>query len=455
MLKYQLVLLPLVITFSFLASASLGQEITAELSNKDITLNVSSVSSYNLTIKNNQNNPLNFLLSIKGEYPKFIFFDNTVLALANSTTTETVTFNPTEDIGRFNFVLFGEVIGNSTTNFSIPVSLWVQHPDKYILKDFTNSVEENKVTARLTLEPHDKLATEIVFDILDINEKVVKSSTLSKPLEKEETVDQTIDISDLPTGKYKLSASIKGTQLTKTASFDIGLSRNIKKEKTVTPGLLFNEVKITLYNYGNLVENDYKLYEEIGKHKLVTLITNATDILKSGDNLRYEFTIARIRPGEVATIIYRIEAWQELVTTLVIIVIIIVVVTTPLMMYRKPKIKKKYVKREKGQYSVILEVKNSKLGELKDVTVKDFVQPLVRVNKHETSGLAPHIRESQLGTELVWKIGALKRNESRVIHYTLNSLIQPESLKLSYATLSYVTSRNRRGQIKSNELVLQ
>src|SRR3989338_9693812 len=136
MLKYQLVLLPLVITFSFLASASLGQEITAELSNKDITLNVSSVSSYNLTIKNNQNNPLNFLLSIKGEYPKFIFFDNTVLALANSTTTETVTFNQTEDIGRFNFVLFGEVIGNSTTNFSIPVSLWIQHPDKYLLKDF-------------------------------------------------------------------------------------------------------------------------------------------------------------------------------------------------------------------------------------------------------------------------------------------------------------------------------
>ena len=227
------------------------------------------------------------------------------------------------------------------------------------------------------------------------------------------------------------------------------------KEKSITPGLLFDEVKITLRNYGNLIENDYKVYEDIGKNRFVTLLTNATDIIKSGNDVRYEFTIEKIRPGEVATIVYRLENWQNLAVAIVVIVVVIAVAVTAFLMNGRPRVHKKFVKRGRGQYSIMLEVKNSKFGNIKDVIVRDLVQPLVKVGKQETSGLAPHVRESQVGTELIWKIGPLQKGESRILHYTLDALVHAESIKLTYATMSYVTSRNRRGKVTSNELTLQ
>jgi len=442
-----------IVLLGFLAESSYSQQVTADLE-KEITLNFSSPSTRNLTLTNKLNESLNFVVTINGEPPKSMFYSNNIFVQPNSTTNFLVTFSP-EDIGRYNFEFSLVELRNSLINLSLPVKVWVQHPDKYILKDFTSSVEGNQVTASLTLKPHDSLDTEIKFDIFDLGGKVVKSSKVSKQLSKEEKVEQSIEVSDLPTGKYKLSASITGTNLKKETEFDIGLSRNVKEEKKVTKGLLYDEVKITLYNYGNLIENDYKVYEEIGKTQLVTLVTNASDIINTGDKRRYEFTIEKIRPGEVATIVYRFETWQYLMTTVVIIIIVVVVVATSVMMYGKPRIKKKFAKRSRGQYSVIIEVKNSKISDIKDVVVRDIVQPLLKVNKNETLGLAPHIRESQVGTELVWKVGNLKKGESRVLHYTLDSLIHAESTKLTFATLTYVTSRNRKNQTRSNELTLQ
>jgi len=442
-----------IVLLGFLAESSYSQQVTADLE-KDMTLNFSSPSTRNLTLTNKLNESLNFVVTINGEYPKNMFYSNNIFVQPNSTTSFLVTFSP-EDIGRYNFEFSLVELRNSLINLSLPVKVWVQHPDKYILKDFTSSVAGNQVTASLTLKPHDSLDTEIKFDILDLGGKVVKSSKVSKQLSKEERVEQSIEVSDLSTGKYKLSASITGTNLKKETEFDIGLSRNVKEEKKVTKGLLYDEIKITLYNYGNLIENDYKVYEEIGKSQIVTLVTNATDIISTGDKRRYEFTIEKIRPGEVATISYRLENWENLLTTGVFAVAVIIVVVAVLMVSTKPKIKKKFVKRGRGQYSVILEIKNSRLYDLKDLIVRDIVQPLAKVNMQETTGLSPIIRNSQLGAELLWKIDQLKKGESLVLHYTLDSLVHAESLKLSYATMSFVTKRNRKVSIKSNEIVLQ
>ena len=439
----------------FVYPVSAEQAFTADILNKDIIVGLSNITATNLTIKNNQNVSLVLKVSIEGEYPKNIILENRFIVGANSTLIKPITFNPKEAIGRFQIRIFLEDENNKNLNFSIPVNIWVQHPDKYIIKDFTSSIQNGKSFSTLTLIPHDKLKPQLSFDILDANEKIVKSTELSQVIEKEEIIQNSIDVSDLATGKYKLRVFIKGTNLSKTSPFEIGLSRNIRQERKIVPNLLYDEVKISLYNYGNLVENDYKVYEEIGKNKFVTLLTNSSDIIKSGDNIKYEFTIEKIRPGEVATIIYRLENWQNLLTTLVIIAIVIILLVFMLLIKTKPRIKKSFMRAEKGRFSVILEIKNRGLSEMKDTIVRDFVQPIAKITASDTGGLTPSVKSSQIGTELLWKMGNIKRGESRILPYSIDTLLNVESLKLSSATVSYTTGRKNKGSIKSNEITVQ
>lgn len=444
---------------SFLATSSFaqGQPVEASLSEKDIAVNISSAASTDLIIGNPQNVSLAFFLTIKGIYPKGILFDNNIIIPPNSTATQKITFNPTGDIGRYRIVFYGENLANPSLNFSIPANLWVQHPDRYIINGVKYLIEGSKAIGYITLKPDDKRQTDLVFDIVDINEKVVKSATLSMEIDRQVTLQQPLDISDLPAGKYRLRVSIKGTSLSSFAGFDIGLSKNVLEEKTVVSGLIFDEVKINLYNKGNLVENDYKVYEDLDKNTPIRLVTNATDIINAGKTVKYEFTVPEIRPGEVATVIYRIDNTPAMLTKAVVAVVILAAILAALMVARKPKIKKKFLKSGHGQYSIILEIRSSKLSGLKDVVIRDIVQPLAKVKKGEflSGGLTPHIRESQLGTELLWRVGALKRGESRLLHYVLEAALGAESLKLSSATLNYVTKGNGKGSVNSNEIVMQ
>ena len=446
-----------VFLFSMFLLVSTGfaeqQGFSATISPKNISLNISGIGQANITVTNSQNTVLNFFISIKGAYPKSIFFDSGLLSLPNSTTTQKINFNPVEGIGRFPIVFYGEDLGNSSINFSIPVNLWVQHPDKYIIKAVKYTASGTTATGSITLQPDDKRQTDIVFDISDINQKVVKSATLSRELESEITLDQPLDISDLPAGKYKLRISIKGTSLSDSTSFDIGLSRGISVDRQTTQGLLYDEVKILLSNSGNLPETRYVFYEDVPNGKSVKLLTNATDVLKTGTGTKYEFTINEIRPGEVATIVYRIDKSQSVLAILLGAVVLLGLLGMAFSIAKKPKIKKRFIKSGKGQYSIVLELKNSGFTSLNDSVVKDFVQPLAKVKSDNSSGMAPHTRQSQLGTELVWKVGPLKRGESRLLHYSLDAPMV-ESLKLSHASLDYVTSRNGKGSVKSNELVL-
>ncbi len=431
------------------------ESITASLSNKDVIVGLNNITVVNLTIKNPQNTSSTFSASIQGSYPKTIILENKFVVVGNSTVFKAITINPTEDIGRFPLTVYLEAQENSQINFSLPLNLWVQHPDKYILKNFEGKVQNNKVTGKITLKPDDKIKTNFVFDILDINGKVAKSAELSQEIEKEATIENSIDVSDLPTGKYSLRVSIKDTILSKSTNFDIGLSRSVKQDRKITSGLLYDEVEISLYNYGNLVENDYKVYEEIPKGQFITLITNSTDLIKSDQNVKYEFTLDKIRPGEVAIIKYRVEKWQNLLMYLAGLVVLIAVVVYALLMNTKPKIRKSSVRMGKGQFSIILEVKNNGLTEMKDVIVRDFLQPIAKIKSTESGGLSPNIRSSQLGTELLWKLGSLMKGEVRVLSYSIDALLHAESLKLSTATMNYVTGRKNRGLIRSNELTVQ
>jgi len=454
MLKQLLSLTVFLLISVQLATLIFAQEVvTANLSSKDVVVGIGNISVINFTINNPTNASLIFSASIFGDYPKVIVVENNFVVPGNSSAVKPITFNPKEDIGRFSLTLYLESSKNGK-NLSMPINLWVQHPDKYIMKNFESAVKNNLVAGKITVKPHDKLKTDFVFDILDINGKVIKSTELSQEIEKEETIENSIDVSDLSTGKYSLKVSIKGTDLSRSSDFDIGLSRSIKQDRKVAEGILYDEIEILLYNYGNLAENGYKVYEEIPKGSFVTLLTSSSDVIKSEKSVKYEFTIDSIRPGEVASIKYRIEKWQNLLIYLVGIVVVIAVLISLLFLNTKPKIRKGFSKASKGQYSIVLEVKNNGLSEMKDVVVRDFLQPAVKIKSADFGGLSPNIRSSQIGTELLWKLGNLKRGEIRILSYSIENL-SAESLKLSTATINYTTGRKNRGVVRSNELTLQ
>ncbi len=447
----------LVLMASLLVSIGLAyaeETVKVSLSSNSLESEAGSLAITNLTLKNPTNSSFTFALSVRGSNPEYLVVDKSISLEANSTKIAAVIFNPKDDIGRFPLTINGEVINNQNINFSFPISLWAKHPDKYIVKEFSHLVEGNKITSKITLKPHDRLLTEITFDIIDINGKSVKTASLSQEIEKETALQQSLDTSDLQTGKYTLRASVKGTNISKEAVFDIGLSRNIRTERSVTSGLFFNEVKINLYNYGNLIENDYKLYEEIGKNRKVTLVTNATDIIKSGDTLKYEFTIEKIRPGEVATIIYRLEYIQDVATALFALIVLSGLGVFAYTKSQKPKVKKRFVKQSHDSYSVMIEIRNPRFSKIKSGVVREVIGPTGKVNRREASGVPPQIKDSQLGTELVWKIPEMVGSQTITLQYMVDYRKDSGRLKLSPATFSYTTSRNRQGFSFSNELVL-
>lgn len=439
----------------FLPSYSGSQTfIQAGLSNTSIEMLTTNPTFSELKINNSGSQPLTFLLSLKGSYPNGILFDSTILAPANATIAKNITFSPTQDIGRFSFSLYLESISDKAINFSIPVSLWVKHPERYILNNFIYSVQQDKIKASITIRPDDKLQTEVEFKILDLTGESVKSAAVSQETDREATLEQTIDISDLPSGKYTITAEIKGTTLKRSAAFDIGLQRGLKQEKIVTSGLFFDEVKINVYNNGNLVENGYKIYEEIEAGRPVKLVTNSTDTIKSGNTVKYEFTIEKIRPGETVSIIYRLENGQNLLMAAAGIIILLAGALFFFLNAKKPKITKRFAKTTEGKYKIFIEVQNPKISAIKNASVRDFIQPPAKVNRFESTGYPASIRDSHMGTEVSWKLPDMKGHGAITLSYTLENT-EGKAIRLSPASLTCLTSRNRRVVVRSNELVLK
>ncbi len=103
------------------------------------------------------------------------------------------------------------------------------------------------------------------------------------------------------------------------------------------------------------------------------------------------------------------------------------------------------------EVSVSLHVKNMMRG-MENVVVKDTIPSGLQLARgFET--MKPLIRKITGGTELVWRIGSLKPQEERVVHYTLRPTETHGSIPLPSA-VAKATFKDKTVLRKSNIVIL-
>jgi hypothetical protein len=240
---------------------------------------------------------------------------------------------------------------------------------------------------------------------------------------------------------------------TKTTNLKILEVHNLVKSKKVDYGLLFHTVTIILKNEGNVEEKNVYLTEYIPK-----LLDNfffpetEPDYKKVIDNrVVYKWHFAALRPGEERKIIYQLRFANVFLAAIIVILLTIVGVRHKLTPALEKTFKIKKIKGKK-EIRIVLHVKNRSRKTIKNVKIKDFVPPIVSVVK-EFEGLKPTIKVRENGTEIHWKIEALKPREERVLTYRIKPVVEIiGKFKLPKATMTYQTTKGKKKKTISKSI---
>jgi hypothetical protein len=255
-------------------------------------------------------------------------------------------------------------------------------------------------------------------------------------------------------GKYALAGEYMVTSTLRTSlnkfvdrpslRFNISTYHDLVYNKSVeyTP---FAQIRtVTVKNEGNAVERDFFVTETVSSlaARLFFPITNVDSTDYQGGNVVYGWKVSDLEPGRETTIRYEIRYVSIWITGVVIALIVILAFSYAY----KPRLNKKVtVKgevRKGSDVPVTLEVKNSTLYEIRNISITDNIPPLATlVEKFDT--LPPQIKKTETGTELSWKIKTLRPLEERVLTYRIRPTVELAGvLRLPRAFLEYLDSKN-------------
>lgn len=231
---------------------------------------------------------------------------------------------------------------------------------------------------------------------------------------EQEAFSYTYDLEGLEPGTYEAYGKIVGNNKVlyeDTIEFKIPFVQNIIIEENSYNTPFGRFVRMHATNDGN-----YKSDAEF-----VSEVKNAWYIFYAGPEPRTSEDkstwIVAIEPGETYELGYSEIYWP----TYIVIIIIIILGFMMYMSYtavslRKAIIGKNLVKIG-DELSVSISIKN-KIRNLSNLVVKDIVPDgFTLVTKFAT--VKPTLRKVHNGTEVVWKIGDLKAQEQRVLHYKI------------------------------------
>lgn len=263
-------------------------------------------------------------------------------------------------------------------------------------------------------------------------------------------------------GDYKIESNLKTTlnKMISTKSItNITLkdySKMVKEEyKKYTP---FAQIKtITIKNEGNVIEKEYQVTETVSEFMSKFLYPEgsptASEIIEG--KIIYTWTIESLSPGEETTITYEVRFFSIWFTGLVLIII----VTFAFNYVYRPRISKTInfigpLKRGKD-ISVLVEIKNSTLHEVKNVIVKDSIPNIAQlIQRFDT--VKPTIKKAEIGTELEWKIKSLQPLEERVLTYRIEPVVDIiGSMRLPSAHMTYVDRKKKKKTATSKSVEIK
>lgn len=262
-------------------------------------------------------------------------------------------------------------------------------------------------------------------------------------------------------GTYTVETTLK-TGLNKfvdarTTSLKINEEPNLVKTEKVSYSPFAKTKTITIKNEGNVIEEDFYITETVSEFISKFFYPEETPVISEvmERKVSYKWFIGSLAPGAETQVRYEIRFFSIWFSGLMIVVVVFLAFSY---VYR-PKISKRAnlvgaLKRGK-EIPMMVEVKNSTIHEIKNVTVHDTVPTIAKlIERFDT--MKPEVKKSDAGAELTWKIKSLQPLEERVLTYKIKPVVDViGSLKTPSATMSFIDRKKVKKTIASRSLEIK
>ncbi len=418
-----------------------------------ITTKPNTIAVFSLTITNNLGQDDAFLIRTYGSRLEWKIPGDVLFEVANgeSKTTDMVFYTgERESTHNYDIKVFSRTIPGM--NKSARITLTVSKPPEIMITSLDAAVEGNSLAITAGLESSVKKTFDVTFNLKDSEEIVMSTFSVSREIDGEDTVSETISLEDLNPGSYILEAVVGEDKETK--GFSIYTVRDVEEAVVTTPNLLYDEIKITVYNKGNTVENDYTVsYTFPSGDYLTGFMTQPDECHDVEDGKRCTFIITGLSPTDSREIIFRMEYWPSYTRFIAAILVILAAGTIYLRRFGKPRIRKSYISKSKNMYHVIIEIKAPNKN-LSNAVVRDWVSPLAHVDKDGFKHAKPVVRKSEAGTELIWRLGDIIAKEERILSYKIKTIVQGH-LKMPKAYIRFMNKKGERVRVNSGHIEIR
>lgn len=335
-----------------------------------------------------------------------------------------------------------------------------------VLKNY-NAIIEKVETTKKEYEPGEIVRTHVTvsnigtkdFDDLKITATLNGDDThikKSKEISLESDIKKTVTL-EFKTGKY----SKPGTY---NINYELqGVGKTLGKEKETidikkvvdfdtssyeswTPLASFKKVSIT--NKGNIKATKNIQFSVPKIWSFLVTTDLEPEIKSSGDEITYSWDIT-LDPKESKEVGLQINYWPIILIFIAIVYLFFLI----LLRLRKMKVVKRIVsKKDNGEMTVAIDIKNKSLEKVKNVKIKDSVPSIGKVVRKSVN-VKPEIEKMKTKTKLEWNLGNLKRGDERLITYRIKPTLENiESLKLPGVEVKGETKKGKKIKIFSREL---
>ncbi len=433
-------------------AAALPQPVDISTEPASITTKPNTIAVFNLTITNNLGQDDEFLIRTYGSRIEWKIPGDVLLEVANgkSKTTELVFYTGERECSHSYSI---RVLSKSVPgmNRSARIKLEVSRPPEIMITSLDASAEGKTLSISAGLESSVKKVFDVDFSLKDSEGIIVSTFTVSEEFDGEKSVGESISLEGLPPGSYTLEASVGED----SESVEVPISTVSDVEETVitTPNMLYDEIMITVYNKGNVVEDHEVSYVLPDGDYLTGFLTQPDECHEVDGGKECTFSVTGLSPADSREIIFRMEYWPSYTRLIAAILVLFAAGTVYFRRFGKPRIRKSYISKGKDSHHVIIEIKapNKNLG---NVVVRDWVSPLAHVAKDGFKHAKPVVRRSEAGTELIWKLGDILAKEERILSYKIKTVVQGH-LKMPKAYIRFMDKKGQRVRINSGHIEIR
>lgn len=264
------------------------------------------------------------------------------------------------------------------------------------------TVENVKVTSSINMPSAKLIEFEQNIDSIDAGQTKTVTYLFTLPARSE-------------SGVYKvvMTASSEGESIEKTRTFSVVSQAYFVKETAKTPLIFGYSKTITVTNIGNM-EDDTLVADALSGLDSAFYSGEQPTSVKGSE---FTWLVKNVRPGESKTLTYKVD-YSSLFLFIIVVLIAgwVFFFKVRIIKVKKFVLEKKFIE-EGEEFTIGVEVSNATGKKIEDATVKDFVPSVFNIKEGE--GPKSTKKKTAAGTELVWKVKDVHKNEVRILSYKI------------------------------------